>query len=140
MKEAAVIDGAKLATDNRAVGRTTNAEGRLEISSPYIHVHGIETVLSSYQASLDQFLASEEYKTVPDANKPTSLDAKIKEIRSKLGFADASGGWSVAMELLLYVAHGMDHLSGADDLDERSRAGMRARELRWLREFRGNIV
>ena len=49
-------------------------------------------------------------------------------------------GWSVAMELLLYVAHGMDHLSGADDLDERSRAGMRARELRWLREYRSNVV
>ncbi len=37
-------------------------------------------------------------------------------------------------ELLLYVAHGMDHLSGADDLDERERRAMRRRELKWVRE------
>ena len=41
-------------------------------------------------------------------------------------------GWSVAKELLLYVAHGMDHLSGADDLDEAGRCSMRRRELRWI--------
>ena len=42
-------------------------------------------------------------------------------------------GWSSAKELLLYVAHGMDHLSGADDLDPVSRAAMRRRELGWIR-------
>ena len=41
-------------------------------------------------------------------------------------------GWSVAKELLLYVAHGMDHLSGADDLDERGYRAMRRRELSWV--------
>ena len=41
-------------------------------------------------------------------------------------------GWSPAKELLLYVAHGMDHLSGADDLTLRDYARMRRRELRWL--------
>ena len=41
-------------------------------------------------------------------------------------------GWSAAKELLLYVAHGMDHLSGADDLDERGYRAMRRRELRWI--------
>ena len=43
-------------------------------------------------------------------------------------------GWSAAKELLLYVAHGMDHLSGADDLDPASRAAMRRRELGWIRD------
>ena len=42
-------------------------------------------------------------------------------------------GWSPAKELLLYVAHGMDHLSGADDLNPRDYDRMRRRELRWLR-------
>ena len=42
-------------------------------------------------------------------------------------------GWSAAKELLLYVAHGMDHLSGADDLTPEGYAGMRRRELGWLR-------
>ncbi len=44
-------------------------------------------------------------------------------------------GWSVARELLLYVAHGMDHLSGADDHAERDYHAMRRRELNWLREL-----
>ena len=44
-------------------------------------------------------------------------------------------GWSPAKELLLYVAHGMDHLSGADDLKPADYARMRRRELRWMREF-----
>ena len=43
-------------------------------------------------------------------------------------------GWSPAKELLLYVAHGMDHLSGADDLNPRDYDRMRRRELRWLNE------
>ena len=41
-------------------------------------------------------------------------------------------GWSRAKELLLYVAHGMDHLSGADDCAESDYNRMRRRELKWL--------
>ena len=41
-------------------------------------------------------------------------------------------GWSPAKELLLYVAHGMDHLSGADDHVPADYMRMRRRELRWL--------
>ena len=43
-------------------------------------------------------------------------------------------GWSLAKELLLYVAHGMDHLSGADDMDDENYVRMRRRELRWIHE------
>jgi len=41
-------------------------------------------------------------------------------------------GWSIARELLLYIAHGMDHLSGADDLSSADYARMRRRELGWI--------
>ena len=41
-------------------------------------------------------------------------------------------GWCPAKELLLYVAHGMDHLSGADDCAEADYNRMRRRELKWL--------
>ena len=41
-------------------------------------------------------------------------------------------GWSPAKELLLYVAHGMDPLSGADDCAEADFNRMRRRELKWL--------
>ena len=44
-------------------------------------------------------------------------------------------GWSAAKELLLYVAHGMDHLSGADDLRPADYDRMRRRELRWMKEL-----
>jgi len=44
-------------------------------------------------------------------------------------------GWSPAKELLLYVAHGMDHLSGADDLSPSDYERMRRRELRWMSRF-----
>ena len=44
-------------------------------------------------------------------------------------------GWSAAKELLLYIAHGMDHLSGADDHSERDYRAMRRRELAWIRSF-----
>lgn len=40
--------------------------------------------------------------------------------------------WSSAKELLLYIAHGMDHLSGADDHSEADYNRMRRRELKWL--------
>jgi len=48
-------------------------------------------------------------------------------------------GWSAAQELLLYVAHGMDHLSGADDHAPADYARMRRRELRWLKEVAGEF-
>ena len=41
-------------------------------------------------------------------------------------------GWRPAKELLLYIAHGMDHLSGADDCAEADYNRMRRRELKWL--------
>lgn len=49
--------------------------------------------------------------------------------------APKRSGWSPAKELLLYVAHGMDHLSGEDDLDERGYGRMRRRELAWLADW-----
>ena len=49
--------------------------------------------------------------------------------------APKRAGWSPAKELLLYVAHGMDHLSGEDDLDERGYDRMRRRELAWLADW-----
>lgn len=38
-------------------------------------------------------------------------------------------------EILLYLAHGCDHLSGADDASSAERRTMRRRELGWIRTF-----
>lgn len=40
--------------------------------------------------------------------------------------------WGECRELALYIAHGCDHLSGANDVDYQGRLRMRRRELRWL--------
>ena len=48
--------------------------------------------------------------------------------------APRRSGWSPEKELLLYVAHGMDHLSGADDLTPADYKRMRRRELGWIRD------
>jgi ssRNA-specific RNase YbeY (16S rRNA maturation enzyme) len=57
-----------------------------------------------------------------------------------LAAAPRRAGWSPAKELLLYVAHGMDHLSGEDDLDAAGYARMRRRELRWLRDYFASLI
>jgi probable rRNA maturation factor len=42
-------------------------------------------------------------------------------------------GWTRAKELALYLAHGFDHLSGADDATPGRRRAMRRRDLAWVR-------
>lgn len=41
--------------------------------------------------------------------------------------------WSAEREILLYIAHGFDHLTGEDDQTPETRRRMRRRELSWLR-------
>ena len=42
-------------------------------------------------------------------------------------------------ELALYIAHGFDHLSGADDNTPQKRAAMRRTEKRWLTALQSEI-
>ena len=44
--------------------------------------------------------------------------------------------WSVDKELALYIAHGCDHLTDAEDSSEEGFRSMRSRELAWLDELR----
>ena len=44
------------------------------------------------------------------------------------------GTWTAEQELALYLAHGFDHLTGADDSTPPARSRMRRRELAWLRQ------
>jgi len=54
-------------------------------------------------------------------------------VERALRAAPRRAGWSADRELALYLAHGCDHLAGADDAMPRERARMRRRELAWLR-------
>jgi rRNA maturation RNase YbeY len=40
-----------------------------------------------------------------------------------------------AREIALYIAHGFDHLSGADDASPADRRRMRRREIAWLKQY-----
>jgi len=48
----------------------------------------------------------------------------------------ARAAGKVSDELALYLAHGCDHLAGADDRTRAQRRRMRRRELRWLAQAR----
>jgi len=51
---------------------------------------------------------------------------------SSSGSRSTAVPWGECRELALYIAHGCDHLSGANDGDREGRSSMRRRELRWL--------
>ncbi|MBR1661723.1 MAG: hypothetical protein IJ694_05545, partial [Acidaminococcaceae bacterium] len=86
-----------LETDNRNVGLIVNADGRREITSPYIHVEGVEAATKNFNDALAAYLASAEYTSITDdAAKQTALQAKIAELKTTYGFASATGTDSIA--------------------------------------------
>ena len=76
---------------------------------------------------------TQAYDAIPP-EEPGLYGELFVNVDQALRAAPKRRGWSVAKELLLYIAHGMDHLSGADDHSERDYARMRRRELSWLAE------
>ncbi len=66
---------------------------------------------------------------LPAADILVNLDLALVES----GGALRSRNWNPACELALYVAHGCDHLCGADDHLPAARRRMLARERRWVR-------
>ena len=69
----------------------------------------------------------------PIAGGADGLDAEILvNVQRAQDLGPRFGG--VSGELALYVAHGCDHLSGANDRTAEQRRRMRRRERRWLRE------
>jgi len=76
-------------------------------------------------------VVTQAYDAIPP-EKPGLLGELFVNTDQALRAAPKRKGWTVAKELLLYIAHGMDHLSGADDHEERDYRAMRRRELGWL--------
>ncbi len=77
---------------------------------------------------------TQAYDAIPP--EPPGLSGElIVNVDQAVRAAPNRRGWSPAYELLLYVAHGMDHLSGADDHEERDYLRMRRRELKWIADL-----
>lgn len=69
------------------------------------------------------------YEAVPGI-QPATAELVVNAERALQEGARHPGG--AARELALYVAHGLDHLSGRDDDTPARRRSMRRRETRWL--------
>jgi len=78
---------------------------------------------------------TQRYDAMP-GEEPGVYGELYVNVDQALRVAPKRRGWSPAKELLLYVAHGMDHLSGADDLNPKDYDKMRRRELAWLADVR----
>ncbi|MBQ5343658.1 MAG: hypothetical protein J6F33_00490, partial [Acidaminococcaceae bacterium] len=88
---------AALETDNRNVGLIVNADGRREITSPYIHVEGVGDATAAFNNALAAYLISIEYTSLDDADKPAALATKIEELKTNNHFAVAKGTNSLAI-------------------------------------------
>ena len=79
-------------------------------------------------------VVTQAYESIPP--EPNGLYGELfVNVDQALRAAPKRKGWTAAKELLLYVAHGMDHLSGADDHAQADYRAMRRRELAWIRSF-----
>lgn len=76
------------------------------------------------------------YAAPPPAAMGTRLGDVVVNIQQAIQIGAQRGG--AAHELGLYIAHGLDHLSGADDDTARQRRRMRRRELAWLLRARAS--
>ena len=78
---------------------------------------------------------TQRYEAVP--GEPPGLVGELvinveQAWRVGTDLAKARSAWSPAHELALYLAHGCDHLAGAEDDTPAGRIRMRRRERRWL--------
>ena len=81
---------------------------------------------------------TQRYEPIP-GERPGLVGEVFINVECVLRAAPRRAGWTVGRELALYLAHGCDHLAGADDGTPRERAAMRRRELAWLRRLPPNI-
>ena len=72
----------------------------------------------------------------PCPGEPDGLIGELfVNVERAVRVAPRRAGWSADRELALYLAHGCDHLTGADDGTPAERILMRRRELTWLRRL-----
>jgi len=94
-------------------------QGIISINSGYLHSNETTDVISF------------RYDSIPGVKQSNYGEIFVNAERALEAGPRYNG---VSSELALYVAHGCDHLTGADDSTPHDYARMRRRELRWLRE------
>lgn len=77
--------------------------------------------------------------TFPLSESTTKIDGQIV-ISTEFALESCEEyGWSATMEASLYLVHGILHLCGYDDRDEKSQAKMNARQEQLLEEFASQL-
>ena len=77
-------------------------------------------------------VVTQRYDPMP-GEEPGVYGELYVNVARAIAVAPRRRGWSAAKELLLYVAHGMDHLAEEDDTTPDGYERMRRRELGWIR-------
>jgi rRNA maturation RNase YbeY len=92
----------------------------------------INTAIMAHEGATD--VITQRYEPIP--GEPDGLTGELfVNIEQAVRAASRRAGWSADRELVLYLAHGFDHLTGADDHAPSERTRMRRRELAWLRRL-----
>ena len=92
----------------------------------------VNAAILAHEGATD--VITQRYEPIP--GEPAGLVGELfvnVERAARVGARRA--GWSADRELALYLAHGFDHLTGADDGTPAERARMRRRELSWLKRL-----
>ena len=118
------------------------AQARLPDEPPWqeVAVHllddtGMESVnraIMAHEGTTD--VITQRYDPIP--GEPDGLTGELfVNVECAQRSARQRAGWSADRELALYLAHGCDHLTGAEDGAPSERARMRRRELAWLKRL-----
>lgn len=136
-------------TDTKAVKRLANALGLLaQKRTPdelwqevTIHLLSDATIIPINQAIMQHEgptdVITQRYDTTP--GEPEGLIGELFVNVERACTIPQEKGWTRQQELALYLAHGFDHLTGADDATPQQRAVMLRRERRWLELTRDYI-
>lgn len=102
-----------------------------------VHLYDDDGIASINQTIMDHDgptdVITQRYAPIP--GEPAGLVGELfVNVERAHQAAPRRAGWSPDRELALYLAHGCDHLTGADDATPRERVRMRRRELAWLKK------
>lgn len=135
------IDAAALKRQALALGALAEARPPREVwREVTIHllddegIAPINAAIMVHEGATD--VITQRYEAMP--GEPDGLIGELfVNVERAKAAAPARAGWSADRELALYLAHGFDHLTGADDGTPAERARMRRRELGWLARIPG---
>ena len=92
----------------------------------------VNAAIMAHEGAAD--VVTQRYDTIP--GEPDGLTGELfVNVERAVCAAPRRADWSADRELALYLAHGFDHLTGADDRTPAERTRMRRRELAWLKRL-----